>query len=62
MKTKKDQGKFLKVTCARCGNKQVIYGKSSTNVKCLKCNKLLVSPKGGKIKVKALIDEVLSWI
>lgn len=53
------KGKFLKIICARCGNKQVIYGKSSTSVKCLKCNKLLVKPKGGKTKVKTMVEEVL---
>ncbi len=56
------KGKFLKVVCGRCGNKQIIYGKSSSNVKCLKCNKLLVEPRGGKTKIKTFIEEVLQWI
>ena len=59
MEQTKGSGKFLKVVCVRCRNKQVIYGKSSTNVKCLKCNKLLVKPRGGKTRIKTLIEEVL---
>jgi len=51
--------KFVRVVCARCGNKQILFGKSSTRVKCGKCNKLLVKTKGGKTKIKTLVKEVL---
>jgi small subunit ribosomal protein S27e len=50
---------FLKITCPRCSNKQIVYGKASINVKCDKCNYLLIKPRGGKAKVRALIREVL---
>ena len=56
------KGKFLKVICGRCGNKQVIYGKSAINVKCLRCNKLIVKPGGGKTRIKTLVEEVLQCI
>ena len=55
------KGKFLEVICRRCGNKQVVYGKSTTNVKCIKCNKLLVKTGGGKARIVTLIRRVLIW-
>jgi small subunit ribosomal protein S27e len=54
-----ERGKFVKVVCVRCGNEQIVYGKASTRVKCLKCNKLLVKSGGGKTQIKTLIREVL---
>lgn len=52
------KGKFLKVVCPRCANKQVVFGKASLEVKCHKCNYLLTKSKGGKAKVRAKVDEV----
>jgi len=56
---KSSEGKFLKIACPRCGNHQVVYGKSSTRTKCERCNKLLVKVTGGKVKVRAPVMEVL---
>jgi small subunit ribosomal protein S27e len=36
-----------------------MFGKASTQVKCLVCGKLLAEPTGGKSKIKARILEVL---
>lgn len=52
------KSRFVQVVCSRCGNEQVVFGKASTRVKCLKCNKLLVKNGGGKIKIKASVKEV----
>ena len=49
--------KFLKVEC-ECGNKQIIFNKASTIVKCLMCNKTLATPTGGKAEVHARVVEV----
>ncbi len=54
-----DKGKFVRIICTRCGNKQIIFGKSTTRIKCENCNRLLVKPKGGKVKIKTLVKEVL---
>ncbi len=54
-----EKSKFVEVVCARCGNKQVVFGKASTRVKCLKCNKLLLKNRGGKSKIKSAVSEVL---
>lgn len=53
------KGKFLKVMCSRCGNRQIVFGKSTTKVKCFRCNKLLVKIGGGKTKVKTFVKRVL---
>ena len=50
--------KFIKVRC-KCKNEQIIFGKSSTEVKCLVCNQVLASPAGGKARIKAKVTEVL---
>ncbi len=53
------KGRFLKIICSRCKNDQVVFGKASTRVKCVKCNKLLDKNGCGKAQVKTLITEVL---
>jgi len=52
------KGKFLKVSCPRCKNAQIVFGKASTEIKCNKCNYLLTKSKGGKAKVRAKVSEV----
>jgi small subunit ribosomal protein S27e len=51
--------KFIKVRCPKCKNEQIIFGKSSTKIKCLVCDKVLADPTGGKSKIKSRILEVL---
>lgn len=54
------KGKFLKIICPRCKTHQLIFGKSSLRVKCSKCGWLLIKTGGGKVKVRALVKEVLT--
>jgi len=56
---KEPTSKFIKIRCPKCKNEQIIFGKASSKVKCLVCNKTLSEPTGGKGKVKARILEVL---
>tara|TARA_Y100000310_G_scaffold73179_1_gene69345 strand:- start:1120 stop:1449 length:330 start_codon:yes stop_codon:yes gene_type:complete len=51
--------KFIKVRCPKCKNEQILYGKVSTQVKCLVCEELLAEPTGGKSKVRGRVLEVL---
>ncbi|MEK6825607.1 MAG: 30S ribosomal protein S27e [Nanoarchaeota archaeon] len=53
------ESRFLKTICPRCKQRQIIFGKASSKVKCLKCKYLLMKTSGGKAKVRALIKEVL---
>lgn len=57
---KEHKSKFLRVTCTKCKNEQVVFGKSATNeVKCLVCNQVLATSTGGKTNVTAKISEVM---
>jgi len=51
--------KFIKIRCPKCKNEQIIFGKASSEVKCLVCGTELASPGGGKAKIKARVLEVL---
>ncbi|MFX1596999.1 MAG: hypothetical protein ACFFBK_13155, partial [Promethearchaeota archaeon] len=35
------KSRFLRVKCLNCGNQQIIFGCSATDVECLVCGKLL---------------------
>ena len=50
---------FVKVRCHKCGNEQTIFGRASTEVKCLKCNEVIAIPRGGKAAIKAEIIELV---
>lgn len=59
MDLKEPKSKFIKVRCPKCKNEQIIFGKASTDVKCLVCGKLLAESTGGKSRVRSRILEVL---
>ncbi len=56
---KEPTSKFLKVICNSCKNEQIIFGKASTKVKCIKCGARLAKPRGGKAAIKAKVKAVL---
>lgn len=57
--TSETKSKFIKVRCPKCKNEQIVFGKATSIVKCLVCDKILSEPTGGKGRVKARILEVL---
>lgn len=59
MRILKPTSKFLKVTCSKCKNEQIIFNKAATNVHCLVCNAELAESRGGKAKVKAKVLQVM---
>jgi small subunit ribosomal protein S27e len=59
MSESKTRSRFLNVKCNDCGNEQVIFGASASNVKCLVCEKPLAKSTGGKTQVKTQILAVL---
>jgi small subunit ribosomal protein S27e len=56
---KETNSKFIRVRCSKCKNEQIIFGKSSCNIKCLVCENIIAESTGGKVKVKARILELL---
>lgn len=57
---KSPKGKFLEVSCKKCKNEQIVFSKSATQVKCLKCGEILVEPMGGNSFIKAKVLKALS--
>jgi small subunit ribosomal protein S27e len=55
---RKTESKFLKVTCSKCKNEQIIFNKASSRVKCLVCESELSEPTGGKAKIKSKVIQV----
>ncbi len=55
----KKAGRFLQIICPRCRERKIVYGKSSTKIKCDHCNKVLIKTTGGKTKIKAMIREIM---
>ncbi len=60
MKDRECRSRFLRVRCPKCKNEQIIFGKASSEVKCLVCGNVLGIPTGGKTKLKARVLEVLN--
>lgn len=58
-KTKEPVSRFVKVRCPKCKNEQIMFGKTSTTIKCLVCSKTLAEPTGGKARIRARVLEVL---
>ncbi|OYT31523.1 30S ribosomal protein S27e [Candidatus Woesearchaeota archaeon ex4484_78] len=56
---KETKSRFIKVRCPKCKNEQIIFGKASTKVKCLVCDRALAEPTAGKSRIRARILEVL---
>ena len=54
------RSRFLRVKCLNCGNQQIVFGCSATDVKCLVCGKILLQSTGGKARILTKILEVLS--
>jgi len=54
----KTKSKFLKVSCPKCKNEQIIYNKATSNVKCLVCGFEMIERSGGKAAIKAKVLQV----
>jgi small subunit ribosomal protein S27e len=51
----KPKSKFLKITCPKCKNEQIIFNKATSVVKCLVCGFDLIERSGGKAKIKSKV-------
>ena len=39
---------FIKLKCKKCGNEQITFSHATMEVRCEKCNAVLLYPMGGK--------------
>ncbi len=53
------KSKFIKVKCPKCEKEQIIFGKATTNVKCLGCGNSLAKSGASKAKLRGKVVEVL---
>jgi len=54
------ESRFLKVVCMKCKNEQIIFNKTSKDVRCLVCDNILAEATGGMSIIKSKILKVLS--
>lgn len=47
----KPKSSFLLVQCTNCGNEQIIFSHSTTNIHCRVCGSLLCERTGGKARI-----------
>jgi small subunit ribosomal protein S27e len=47
--------KYRRVKCGDCGNEQILFLRSATQVKCQVCGATLAEPTGGLARVKGEI-------
>lgn len=55
----KSKSHFIHIKCQDCGNVQVTFDKANMEVKCFVCGATLLTPTGGKAKLKGELIGVL---
>ena len=55
----KPRSNFLKVKCTKCEHEQIVFDRAAVQVKCEKCDDVLLEAQGGKAKVKGAVTQVL---
>ena len=48
----KPRSSFIEITCPSCGNKQKIFNRPSTTIKCIACDVVLAMPGACKLEFK----------
>ncbi|MFB6245056.1 MAG: 30S ribosomal protein S27e [Candidatus Nanohaloarchaea archaeon] len=51
---------FLRAECSECGNRQIVFSRASRKVDCMVCGEPIALPTGGKVELKAELDEELA--
>ncbi len=54
------ESKFLKVSCRKCKNEQIVFNKAATVVKCLNCGEVMVEPTSGEAIIKGKLIQTLT--
>ena len=53
----KPRSSFIEITCPSCGNKQKIFNRPSTTIKCIACDVVLAMPSACKLEFKEKIKK-----
>jgi SSU ribosomal protein S27E len=46
---------FIRIRCPNCSNEQITFDHATTVVRCRNCNEVLVTPTGGKARIRGEI-------
>lgn len=52
---------FILIQCENCGNERVIFSNSAMDIKCEKCNEIIVKSTGGKSKISGSQVRRVDW-
>ncbi len=52
------ESRFIRIKCLECENEQVIFSHASTEIKCMKCQKILARPTGGRARLDPNAREI----
>lgn len=58
-KIRTTKSKFVRVKCPKCDVEHIIFGKATTNTRCVGCNYTLSKSTASKAKIRAKVLEVL---
>jgi small subunit ribosomal protein S27e len=55
----KPNSAFLNIQCSKCGENNIIYSHTTSNIYCKSCNELIAERSGGKAKINGNIINAL---
>ena len=55
----KPNSAFLNIQCSKCGENNIIYSHTTSNIYCKSCNELLAERSGGKAKINGNLTGTL---
>jgi small subunit ribosomal protein S27e len=55
----KPNSAFLNIQCSKCGENNIIYSHTTSNIYCKSCHELLAERSGGKAKINGNLISAL---
>jgi small subunit ribosomal protein S27e len=55
----KPNSAFLNIQCSKCGENNIIYSHTNSNIYCKSCNELIAERSGGKAKINGILISAL---
>ncbi len=55
----KPNSAFLNIQCSKCGENNIVYSHTTSNIYCKSCNELLAERSGGKAKINGNLTATL---
>jgi small subunit ribosomal protein S27e len=55
----KPNSAFLNIQCSKCGENNIVYSHTTSNIYCKSCNELLAERSGGKAKINGTLTGTL---